>query len=214
MLSIDTIYLLQTREFIGTNIFKIGRTQNITKRIQAYPKNSVILYFATCSNAVVIEKQVITLFIKKYKQRKYIGTEYFEGEYSYIIKDIKQILYDDVSPQIINKENNNILPITTVKPNESSNSTKVKPIESPIELFVTYLIKDCNTEKLLLNSSELMDKFNVFVKYNNINYNVNTISLCIRLKNLNIKGVKTGINTNKCKKTEFIKKDIEEHFGI
>lgn len=41
---IDTIYLIQEREFIGTNVFKIGRTKNINQRMKNYPKNSVYYY--------------------------------------------------------------------------------------------------------------------------------------------------------------------------
>lgn len=42
------------------------------------------------------------MFIKKYIQRKDIGSEYFEGIYSSILQDMKQVLFDD-TPQISNK---------------------------------------------------------------------------------------------------------------
>jgi hypothetical protein len=126
-----------------------------------------------------------------------------------IMSECKELFYDDTIGIEKTNDTESINNIDTIIYNKNS---------SPIELFVKYLItKDklfINQEKILLSSSELMDKFNIFIKYHNIDYNVNTISLCIRLKNLNIKGIKTGINTNKCKKTEFIKKDIIDYFRI
>ena len=84
MVFIDTIYLLQEREFIGTNVFKIGRTRNINQRMRNYPKNSLLLYFATCSDCVKVETKIKHMFIKKYTQRIDIGSEYFEGDYNFI----------------------------------------------------------------------------------------------------------------------------------
>ena len=104
MAFIDTIYLLQVREFIGTNIFKIGRTYDINSRYKHYPKNSRLLFYSSCSDSVTIEKKIIYEFLKKYKQRKDIGTEYFEGDYTTMVRDIKIILHEDI-----------ILPITKIK---------------------------------------------------------------------------------------------------
>jgi hypothetical protein len=96
MVFVHTIYLLQTREFIGTNVFKIGRTYNIINRFSNYPKNSVLLYFSSCTNSVVIEYKIKVLFINKYKQRKDIGSEYFEGDYNNMLSDIKTIILHDI----------------------------------------------------------------------------------------------------------------------
>ena len=95
MVFIDTIYLLQVREFIGTHVFKIGRTQDIHSRYKSYPKNSILLFYSSCSNAIKIEKKVIDQFVKKYKQRVDIGTEYFEGDYVKMITDIQTIIFND-----------------------------------------------------------------------------------------------------------------------
>lgn len=95
MVFIDTIYLLQVREFIGTTIYKIGRTQDIYSRYKSYPKNSILLFYSSCSNSVLVEKKIVNQFIKKYKQRRDIGTEYFEGDYVKMISDIINIISTD-----------------------------------------------------------------------------------------------------------------------
>jgi hypothetical protein len=76
-------------------VFKIGRTQDIHSRYKSYPKNSILLFYSSCSNAIKIEKKVIDQFVKKYKQRVDIGTEYFEGDYVKMITDIQTIIFND-----------------------------------------------------------------------------------------------------------------------
>jgi len=67
---------------------------------------------------------------------------------------------------------------------------------------------------ILLSSKELLIKFNQFLEEINIEYKVNAISFAMLLKNLKINGIRFGIHTKKCNKTEFIKKDIKNYFGI
>lgn len=89
--------------------------------------------------------------------------------------------------------------------------------ESPITLFVKHLITDKeyeNEEVILLTSKELLIKFNQFIEKNKIVYKVNAISFGMLLKNSNINGIQTGINTRKCKKTQFVKIDIKNHMGL
>jgi hypothetical protein len=89
------IYLLLEREFIKTNelIYKLGKTkQKNTDRFKSYPKGSILLYLTLCDNCDLIEKQLINIFKIKYKQRKDIGTEYFEGNYKDMVDTINQYL--------------------------------------------------------------------------------------------------------------------------
>ena len=64
-MEVNYIYLLQEREFIKTNesIYKIGRTkQEHNKRLNQYPKGSILLVQIICSNCVIMEKKIITFF--------------------------------------------------------------------------------------------------------------------------------------------------------
>ncbi|MDD9878865.1 MAG: GIY-YIG nuclease family protein, partial [Magnetovibrio sp.] len=87
------IYMLQEREFVKTqeSIYKIGHTsRDISKRFSEYPKDSKLLFCCPIDKCVVkeCENKLIHLLKSKFKQRSDIGTEYFEGNQSIIIKDI------------------------------------------------------------------------------------------------------------------------------
>ena len=90
------IYLLQTREFLNAkeNVFKVGhtKTENL-KRFHQYPKGSVLLFQMIChDDCKNIEREVIKIFKNRFKFRKDIGNEYFEGEYMNMIEIIYSII--------------------------------------------------------------------------------------------------------------------------
>jgi P4 family phage/plasmid primase-like protien len=90
----EYIYLIQEREFIKTNeeIYKIGRTkQNGIARFKQYPKGSILLIHTSCSDCIIIEKQLINLFKQLFIQRTDIGTEYFQGDYKIMKEYINNI---------------------------------------------------------------------------------------------------------------------------
>jgi hypothetical protein len=77
------IYLLQEREFIKSNenIYKVGRTEKENhKRFNQYPKGSILLFQMICNNCKKIERDIIENFKKNFRQRKDIGSEYFQGK--------------------------------------------------------------------------------------------------------------------------------------
>jgi len=87
------IYLLQEREFIKTKepIYKIGKTKQVnTKRMNQYPKQSVLLFQIACDNCDRLEKDILKLFKKRYIQKTDIGIEYFEGDW----EDMMDTIYE------------------------------------------------------------------------------------------------------------------------
>jgi len=89
------IYLLQVREFVKTNenIYKVGMTKKENyERFNQYPKGSILLFQMICNNCNNIEKCVLKIFKEKFKQRKDIGNEYFEGDY----REMIDIIYLDI----------------------------------------------------------------------------------------------------------------------
>lgn len=93
--STNYVYLLQEREFLKTSeqIYKIGKTTKLNhQRFNQYPKGSVLMFQMMCENCNLVEKQIMTSFRLKYKQRKDIGTEYFEGSPKEMIEDIFQLI--------------------------------------------------------------------------------------------------------------------------
>lgn len=95
------VYLLQEREFIktGEQIYKIGRTEKANcRRFNQYPKGSILLFQIICNDCYYVEDKIVELFKVKFKQRKDIGKEYFEGNYKVMINEMYKIV-DQESPE-------------------------------------------------------------------------------------------------------------------
>jgi hypothetical protein len=83
------IYIIQLREFIGKDIYKIGRTkQENNKRMGQYTKGSILHLQTTCNDCIKSEKNLIKLFKEKYIHRNDLGNEYFEGNINHMKADI------------------------------------------------------------------------------------------------------------------------------
>ena len=110
-LQVQYIYLLKEREFVNTkeNVYKVGKTKQVNhKRLNQYPKGSILLLQIVCGNCDTNEQTICKLFQKKYKQRKDIGSEYFEGNYHLMINDICTTVSneDPKNPESIKKHSN------------------------------------------------------------------------------------------------------------
>ena len=80
--------MIQLREFLNTNIVKIGRTiQDNMKRIKSYPRGSKLLLYINCNDCIKTERYIINLFKTNYTQKKDYGLEYFEGDIKSMIQD-------------------------------------------------------------------------------------------------------------------------------
>ena len=107
---VEYIYLIQEREFINAKkeIYKPGRTaQENGKRFASYPKDSKLLLQIACKDCLMTENIILKQFKEKYKQRKDIGREYFEGNSEEMMNDIMTIVMTTKLTQ--NKELKNIL---------------------------------------------------------------------------------------------------------
>ena len=96
------VYLIREREFIQLNkpIYKIGKTkQSNFTRFSQYPKDSAMIFQSACSDCDICEKEIIKCFKIKYLQKKEIGNEYFEGDYTCMLGDIY-----DIITQVRNKQ--------------------------------------------------------------------------------------------------------------
>jgi len=77
----EGLYLIHTREFISTNkeIYKIGRSSNITNILNHYPNGSKILLAMINKNSIQCKKNLIKQFKLTFTQKQFYGNEYFEG---------------------------------------------------------------------------------------------------------------------------------------
>jgi hypothetical protein len=100
------IYIIHEREFIRLNedVYKVGRTQNLMRRIKDYPKDSELIYCYKVDNIITIEKKVLEELPKHFIHRRDIGSEYFEGNRNAIIRIISKLLEFEIMWSICNPE--------------------------------------------------------------------------------------------------------------
>lgn len=113
------LYIIKEREFIKTNenVYKIGRTnKGHYKRFTQYPKGSVVMALIKVPDAVLYEGQIKKIFNKTFKQRKDIGSEYYEEDFKKIHKLMIDIVYKlnakyekEREEIIVEKENNIVI---------------------------------------------------------------------------------------------------------
>ncbi len=74
--------MILEREFmrLGDNVYKIGRTDNVKRRLAQYPKGSRLLFSIYTPDCLTAERELIRHFKGAYKHREDIGREYFQGE--------------------------------------------------------------------------------------------------------------------------------------
>jgi hypothetical protein len=91
------IYLIHEREFVrlGENVYKIGRTDDVKRRLSQYPKGSRLLFSVYTCDCLTAERDLIRRFKSTFKHREDIGREYFEGDYH----DMINIIIDYVTNQ-------------------------------------------------------------------------------------------------------------------
>jgi hypothetical protein len=145
-----------------------------------------------------------------------------------IIKECTDLFYDKdgIIKRYVTTENvNDDINITSPEINNTSIEKQI--IESPIELFIRYLVMEDTEYKkdiILLSSVELESKCDEFRKKYNINQKIYHISIIKFFNSQNINGIKTGvryskkdITTNKIvniNKTEFNKPEIKKYLNF
>ena len=107
----EGIYLLKTREFANSNqeIYKIGRSHNLSQRVLNYPNKSVIHLMIECTDSPKHEKYLINLFCKKYKQECDYGREYFFGALNDMKDDIIDYIKSIMNMRIYKMINDTII---------------------------------------------------------------------------------------------------------
>jgi hypothetical protein len=155
MTDYSCVYLVKEREFTKTNenIIKVGYSnQENLKRFKQYPKDSVLLCQVFTENGKLCESKILDEFKIKFKHRKDIGNEYFEGDYILM----RQIINDIVDK--VEKENKNIF-----KNIVDELENKIKELEE-LQNKYQFLIKEYEELK---NKQKEFDKYKLFYIKNN-----------------------------------------------
>ena len=128
---IGNLYIIQEREFIDKNesIYKIGRTGNLAKRICNYPKESIVHFAIHSKNLIYDENEICNIFYIKFKARRDIGKEYFEGNIKEMIYTMTKYILEDA-----------ILPVKTKEDQKEEENIKLE--EKIIKKNVTIVIME------------------------------------------------------------------------
>ena len=197
---VEYVYLLQEREFrnANQNIYKIGKTKTPNLcRFKKYPKDSKLILHAECPNCDEAEKNIIKLFDEKYKNRKDIGREYYEGCKISMYKDIFEISYryleTDYKKKVAEEERqnkelqSNVLSIIERDdlPLSESDKDKFKLFINDLDKKVVEVKKD-NADKKEEERNERLNGYKFMI-------NINTI--IIKLQNDDKEYKYPGFNT-------------------
>ena len=100
----EFLYLIQDKNDMGTNIYKIGKTtQGISDRLKGYPRGTRPIRISQVDNCDKRETELINIFKTKYLLSR--GREYFEGQLNSMIKDFTN--FCDSIKVLPNNLNNN-----------------------------------------------------------------------------------------------------------
>lgn len=87
-MSAGHIYILSEREFInsGQNVYKIGMTENIVKRMRKLRKGKQLLLAIYTNNVRCVENYIFDKFAADFRARPDYGHGYFQGDVKAMMK--------------------------------------------------------------------------------------------------------------------------------
>lgn len=152
------IYLLQTREFVNSKepIYKIGKTTKLNfTRFNQYPQGSVLLFQSSCFDCNKLEREIIQLFKSKYKVRRSIGRESFEGNSHEMIKDFcdfikneKNVIKNIEREEVVEEITEVISEVVVEKVIEEDEDAEVifeeKIVDDTLKIYLDTTIKEIN----------------------------------------------------------------------
>ena len=91
------IYVIWLREFknTGESVYKVGRTQDVLRRVSQYPKGSELLFSVRTSNVHTSETELLRMLGDNFVMRQDIGREYFEGDVTRLLTLVWEKMQND-----------------------------------------------------------------------------------------------------------------------
>ena len=174
----EYVYMVQLREFLGTNIYKIGKTkQEYLRRVRSYPNGTILLLQVKCNDCNTKEREIIKIFRSKYAWKKELGNEYFQGDADSMKRDIFDIVENKnvECPDGINKKQlKDNLKITQELSNakfdsivdnylqreydEYNNPIAIDKFEENVFSVLDILLQNCNTLQYMNSWKQNSDK--------------------------------------------------------
>jgi hypothetical protein len=166
----ETVYLLQPAELVGTDRYKVGRTctKNLSRCTKSYKLGSRYLCIMECNDCVLLENKIKEKFNKLFSI--VAGREYFQGDENIMIVEfIKSVLefnkinYDYAD--MINSNNNNVTNDTLKNDDVFETEQKIlqciycKKVYSRIDNLNRHINKFCKTNNKLNDYDMLKENY-------------------------------------------------------
>lgn len=188
------IYILREREFVksGESIYKVGKSKQVNCiRLMQYPKGSQLHMVINVVDCDCMEKKILKVFNNKFKLRRDIGKEYYEGNVEKMIdninyirsgRDMSDIIQTDKNIEKYKLAINNILctinNINDIDVDKVLKTVNYKPSMSSEKCIKNKLIKDI--AKYLPNTIKRVKAYTDSKMYNAWKNKVNKeINRCI-----------------------------------
>ena len=150
----EHVYLLQLsiNAISQNNIYKIGRTQQGLGRFSGYEYGHKVLLFKKCIDCKTMEQKIKELFNKKYTLVQ--GLEHFEGDKDSMIKDIENLIKNEINEatkitikNTVNKMTTKTIKQTTIINNNDDDNETTEEITEEIIKKITKKITKKNNKK-------------------------------------------------------------------
>ena len=126
------LYLLIKNEFYKNQntIYKIGKSDNLYRRVYEYPKSSYLYILILCDDISIHEKNLIKLFKAKFKFEHSYGKEYFSGNVQNMINEIKLYTKNNIRKYCILDFNKGIELIKCYNIDENNNPNNYQSLKN------------------------------------------------------------------------------------
>ena len=74
------LYVVQEKRHENTDIYKIGRTENLYSRLKGYPGGKLIHAMSVCTDDLETKEKLLKQLLYKRLKKRREGYEYFEGD--------------------------------------------------------------------------------------------------------------------------------------
>lgn len=149
-MTVGYVYVVQVREFLGTNIYKVGRSGDAIKRLKQYPKGSKLLCNIMVSDCISAERLML-YNLSDYIRREY-GREYVDIEY----KELLKIVYHSTSELFHTEETDLVFDTDFITNNiEAGSSTDYFTLKEAKEAYKRF---NCNHRTKISGLSIMLQK--------------------------------------------------------
>lgn len=165
------LYIIHTRQFIdtNTNVFKIGKSIDPLVRKSGYAKGSKLLFICFCNYIKIIEDRIKLDFKIIFTHRPDHGSEYFQGCFKKMRKEMLKKIIDLFDNYEIGESNYPTSPIKTLQHFVDETIEVINNYNVGInfddihDFYMKSWLPDNQVDIAYINKREFLDKITKFI---------------------------------------------------